>query len=92
MAAHQRLVTLAGGAPGAIRSMASAYDTRGGNFYNGGAYIRACEAWGEALGIYRGLDKRGVLSEFDHKNGLIAISKRVASTCNPPRAGLNGRL
>ena len=92
MAAHQRLVTLAGGAPGAIRSMASAYDTRGGNFYNGGAYIRACEAWGEALGIYRGLDKRGVLSEFDHKNGLIAISKRIASTCNPPRAGLNGRL
>ena len=92
MAAHRRLVALAGDAPGAIRSMATAYDTRGGNFYNSGAYARACEAWGEALGIYRGLDKRGVLSEFDRNNGLIAISKRVANTCNPPRAGLRGRL
>ena len=91
MAANRRLVNLAGDAPGAIRNMASAFDTRGGNFYNGGEYARACEAWSEALGIYRGLDKRGVLSEFDRNNGLTAISKRMATTCNPPRAALNER-
>ena len=92
IAAHRRLVALAGDAPGAIRSMAAAYNTRGGNFYNSGAYVRACEAWHEALIIYENLNKRGVLAEVDRNNGLIAISKRIASTCNPPRAALNGRL
>ena len=92
IAAHRRLVALAGDAPGAVRNMASAIDTRGGNFYNGGAYARACEAWAEALGIYQGLEKRRVLSDFDRNNGLTPITKRFARTCNPPRAGLEGRL
>ncbi len=91
IAAHRRLVELAGDAPGALRSMATATDTRGGNFYNGGAYARACEAWGDALAIYKKLEKRGVLSEFDRKNGLVQLPARIAATCNPPRKGLVGQ-
>jgi eukaryotic-like serine/threonine-protein kinase len=90
--AHRRLVALAGNAPGARVSMAAAIDTRGGSFYNGGAYVRACDSWAESLAIYRSLDKRGALSDFYRKNSLNAIAARIAITCNPPRKGLVGQL
>lgn len=89
--AHRRLVALAGNVPGALLSMAAAIDTRGGSFYNGGAYARACESWKESLAIYRSLDKRGALSDFYRKNGVGEITARLSKTCNPPRAALTGQ-
>ena len=45
IAAHRRLVALAGDPAGARRSMAQALRTSGGNFYNAKAYAKACGRW-----------------------------------------------
>ncbi|WP_426167552.1 protein kinase domain-containing protein [Sandarakinorhabdus sp. DWP1-3-1] len=54
VAAHRRMVTLAGDTDGPRRSMAMALTTVGGNFYTGGARGRACAAWQEALALLEG--------------------------------------
>ncbi|PZN97113.1 MAG: hypothetical protein DCF31_01285 [Alphaproteobacteria bacterium] len=54
IAAHRRMVALAGDTAGARRSMATALTTSGGNFYIGGARDRACAAWREALALFEG--------------------------------------
>ncbi|MFC7499610.1 protein kinase [Enterovirga sp. GCM10030262] len=91
--AHRRLVELAEDAPGAVRSMADAITTRGGNFYNGGDYAQACGAWREAAAIYGRLDKSGNLSEF-HKTSLADLRNYLAKSCEngPPRAGLGEEI
>jgi serine/threonine-protein kinase len=93
MAAHRRLVELAGNAPGALRSMATALSTRGGNFYNGGDYRRACDAWREARGIFLGFERRKVLTETD-RNGLGRVRNYLAASCDNgvPRAGLGKEI
>lgn len=92
IAAHRRLVELAGDAAGAKRSMASALRTEGGNFYNGGAYPRACVAWKEAVGLLTGLQTKGQLSDTDRKNALPELQDYLRKACDPPRDGLGEGL
>lgn len=94
LAAHRRMVTLAGGKPGARRSMVTAMQTLGGNLYNGGEYDRACALWREGHGVFTDLNQRGELSAFDQGNGLKELKRLLAANCEngPPRAGLKGRL
>lgn len=54
VAAHRRMVALAGNTAGARRSMATALTTVGSNLYAGGARDRACSAWREALALLSG--------------------------------------
>ncbi|HEX8641553.1 MAG TPA: protein kinase [Allosphingosinicella sp.] len=93
IAAHRRLVELAEGAPGAVRSMADAISTQGGNFYNGGDYARACAAWREAHGIYASLEARGSLSE-SHRASRSRLGDYLARSCDngPPRPGLGDEV
>jgi len=90
IAAHRRLVTLADNAPGALRSMAAALRTEGGNFYNGRAYDRACATWREALSVYTGLERRGALTETDRNNDMRDVRNYLRQACEngPPRAGM----
>lgn len=92
LAAHRRLVALAGNAPGARRTLAQARRTDGGNHYNGGDYAGACRIWAEALAIFEDLERRGELSESDRKNALAEMRDYSRRTCNPPRAGLGPSL
>jgi len=92
IAAHRDLVRRAEGAPGARRSLAAALMTHGGNSYNGTQYRRACEAWIEARGIYRGLNQEGALGERDRNTSLAEAEDFVQRGCNPPRRGLGGDL
>lgn len=87
---YRRLIELAGGAPGARRGLAMVLRTGGGNFYNGGAYARACGAWREARSIMETLDAEGSLSPTDRNNSLAEMRDYVARACEggPPRAGL----
>jgi eukaryotic-like serine/threonine-protein kinase len=92
--AYRRLVVLAGNTPGELRSMATVLATRGGNFYNGGAYPRACEAWREALSVFNGLEARGKLTETDRNNGVPELRNYLKGNCEsgPPRAGMGPRI
>lgn len=90
IAAHRRLVALAGAAPGARRSLATALHTRGGSYYNGGAYARACASWGEARAIFRALDAAGELSPADRANGVPQLDGYLRRNCGPPRPGEPG--
>lgn len=94
IAAYRRLVVLAGNTPGELRSMATVLATRGGNFYNGGAYGKSCEAWREALSVFNGLKARGKLTETDRKNGVPELQNYLKSNCEngPPRAGMGPRI
>jgi eukaryotic-like serine/threonine-protein kinase len=84
IAAHRKLVELSGNTPGALRSMATALSTQGGNFHNGGADARACTAWSETLSIFMALDKRGVLTGTDRKNGLPEVKDYIRDYCSGP--------
>ncbi len=88
--AYRHLVELAGGAPGARRGLAMVLRTGGGNYYNGGAYGRACAAWREAKAILETLDAEGALSPADRNNSLAEMRDFVARSCDggAPRAGL----
>jgi eukaryotic-like serine/threonine-protein kinase len=92
--AYRRLVVLAGNTPGELRSMATVLATRGGNFYNGGAYPQACEAWREALSVFTGLQARGKLTETDRKNGVPELQNYLKNNCEngQPRAGMGPRI
>lgn len=90
LAAHRRLVALAGASPGARRSMAASMRTIGGNHYNGRDYAGACRLWRDTLAIYRDFEKAGTLSETDRKVGMAEMSDFTKRACDngPPRAGL----
>ena len=92
--AHQKLVALAGNTPGALRSMAASMSTRGGNFYNGGDYVRACQAWRETLAVFTDLDRRGDLTTTDRNNGVPELRGYILKSCEggPPRAGLGPEM
>jgi eukaryotic-like serine/threonine-protein kinase len=91
---YRRLAELADGAPGARRGLAMMLRTGGGNYYNGGAYVRACTAWREARTILETLAAEDTLSPYDRNNSLIEMRDYVARSCEggPPRAGLGPEL
>jgi serine/threonine-protein kinase len=88
LAAHRRMVRLAGDAPGALRSMAQAMRTDGGNHYNGGDYAGACRIWSDTLAIFAQLDRRGALTDFDRKNSAAETRAYLHRACDPPRPAL----
>ena len=85
LTALRRLVVLSGNANGARRSLTAAVATRGGNHYNAGDYATACRWWGDALARYRQLEREGVLTETDRKNGIPDMERILKHGCNPPR-------
>jgi serine/threonine-protein kinase len=87
-ATHRRLVQLAGNAPGALRSMAQALRTDGGNHYNGGDYAGACAIWRDASAIFADLDRRGALTAGDRSAAAAELRTLIRDGCNPPRRGL----
>ena len=89
VATHRLLVERSDGSQGARRSLAAALATRGGNFYNGGQYARACEAWREAHAIYDSFARAGTISEWDRANALKEMQDFLRDACNPPRPGLS---
>ena len=88
--AFRGLVELADGSPGSRRALAMALRTGGGNYYNGGAYARACSAWREAKDIMETLDREGSLSQTDLNNSLPEMRDYVRRSCEggPPRRGV----
>lgn len=72
IAAHRRMVALAGNTAGARRSMAMALVTVGGNLYAGGARQRACGAWREALDL---LASNRSLGEEDRKTAMPRLRR-----------------
>jgi eukaryotic-like serine/threonine-protein kinase len=91
---HRRMVTLAGNAPGAFRSMTAALATHGGNHYTGGDYVGACRIWRETLDNWQLLDRRGVLTATDRTNGWPEVLNYYNRSCigGPPRAGMGPEL
>lgn len=89
IATHRQLVERSEGSQGARRSLAAALATRGGNFYNGRQYARACEAWREAHDIYASFARAGTISEWDRANSFKEMQDFIRDACNPPRAGLS---
>lgn len=87
---YRELVELADGSPGARRGLAMVLRTGGGNYYNGGAYGRACGAWREAKSILEGLEREGALSQTDRNNSLAEMTDFVRRSCDngPPRRGV----
>lgn len=90
IAAHDRLVAVAGDAPGARRSRVSALVTYGGNFFNGGDYVRACGTWRRADAAYADLDRGGVLTETDRQSSWPELKTLLTKNCEngPPRDGM----
>jgi eukaryotic-like serine/threonine-protein kinase len=89
IATHRILVERSEGSQGARRSLAAALATRGGNFYNGRQYARACEAWREAHAIYDSFERAGTISEWDRGNSLVEMRDFLRDACDPPRPGLS---
>jgi len=94
IAAHRRLVSLSRNAAGPRRSMAAAFRTRGGNFYNLHDYPAACAAWREAVTILAGLDRESALTAIDRANALPELRGFLAQSCDngAPRAGSGATL
>lgn len=92
LGAHRQTVERSGNAPGARRTLGEALRSAGVVYYNGGAYARACAAWDEALGVYRGLEREGKITGHDRTATLAEIKAASAAACNPPRKGIAGRL
>lgn len=86
---HDRLIRLSGDSPGAIRSKATTLATIGGNFYNGGDYVRACQTWRQADGLFATLERRGALGEADRASNWPDLKGYLANSCEngPPRMG-----
>lgn len=93
-AAQERLVRLAGNAPGALRSMATTLSTTGGNHYNGTDFAGACRVWRQSLGIFEALERRRELAETDRKNGMAELRHYLTSSCEngPPHAGMGSKM
>lgn len=92
LAAHRQIVALADNAPGQRRSMAATVKVIGGVYYNGRRYAQACRLWNEALDIYRDLDREGRLTGHDRTQPMAELARWTAAACNPPRAGIKGRV
>jgi eukaryotic-like serine/threonine-protein kinase len=94
IAAHRQMVALAGNAPGALRSMTAALSTHGGNHYTGGDYAGACRIWRQTLDNWEALDRRGVMTDTDRKNGWPEVLNYYNRSClgGPPRAGMGSEL
>ena len=92
LAAHRQTIAQSGNAPGARRTLGEALRSAGVVYYNGGAYARACGAWDEALGVYRGLEREGKITGHDRAATLAEVKAASAAACNPPRKGIAGRL
>ncbi len=90
--AQRRLVDLAGDTPGARRSYAQSLRTGGSSYYYGGDYAAACRIWQQAYDILSDLDRRGELTEVDRNGAYPEMRDFLHLSCNPPRAGLEGRL
>lgn len=90
LAAHRRIVQLAGNAVGARRSLSQALRTNGGNRYNGHDYAGACRHWQEARELMLQLDREGALSDSDRAGSLAEMTDFTARACGPggPRAAL----
>jgi serine/threonine-protein kinase len=87
LAAHDRLVALAGDAPGARRSRAASLRTQGTNRWNLKDTAGACRAWRDALATYDGLAAKGQLSKLDQNNSRPEVAGLVRDLCasaNPP--------
>jgi eukaryotic-like serine/threonine-protein kinase len=94
IATHQKMVALAGNAPGAFRSMTAALATHGGNHYTGRDYVGACRIWRQTLNNWELLDRRGVLTATDRTNGWPEVLNYYNKSCigGPPRAGMGPEL
>ena len=85
LAAHDRLVTLAGDAPGARRSRASTLRTQGGNRWILRDAPGACKAWRDALATFDALAAAGQLSKLDANNSRPEIAGFVTKLCKGPK-------
>jgi serine/threonine-protein kinase len=87
IAAHRRMVELAGDAPGALRSMNAALATYGGNFHTAGDYAEACRVWRQVIDNWELLDRRGQLTKTDRDRGLPEVQGYWTKSCanGPPR-------
>jgi eukaryotic-like serine/threonine-protein kinase len=94
IATHRQMVALAGNAPGALRSMTAALSTHGGNHYTGGDFVGACRIWRRTLDNWETLDRRGVMTDTDRKNGWPEVLNYYKKSClgGPPRAGMGPEL
>jgi tetratricopeptide (TPR) repeat protein/predicted Ser/Thr protein kinase len=92
LADHRQTIARSGNAPGARRTLGEALRSAGVVYYNSGAYARACAAWDEALGVYRGLEREGKITGHDRAATLAEVKVASAAACNPPRKGIAGRL
>ena len=84
---YRRLITLSGDAAGIRRNFSSALRIIGGNYYNGGAYARACEAWRQSTDLIGWLEANGELTGADKKR-REGLEGYRAKACDPPRPGL----
>lgn len=84
IAVNRDRVAKADGASGAWRAFAEVLNTSGTNHYNGADYAGACRLWRESRDIWRMLQKRAELSEWDVES-LEKATYRVANACDPPR-------
>jgi serine/threonine-protein kinase len=78
---HDRLVALAGDAPGAVRARASAMRSLAGNHDRLGERLAACAMWRRALASYEELDRRGALSDYDRNNPLAEGLGFLSTNC-----------
>ncbi len=84
LAAHDRLVALAGDAPGARRSRAASLRTQGTNRWMLKDTVGACRAWRDALESYETLAGKGQLSKLDSNNARPEVAGLVRDLCTGP--------
>ena len=93
MAIHRRMAKLANNAPGALRNVVTALNTRGADFYNGKAYKRACDAWQEGYDILVRLDENGGLSQLDREGEMKVLKHHLKTNCEGgPHAGMGSGI
>ena len=89
IAAHRRIVALAGNAPGAQRSLASALRTDGGNHDDGKDYAGACRNWRQSRDLMAALDREGARSDDIRTRSYAEMKDYVVRACDgEPRASL----
>ncbi|MFN7177622.1 MAG: hypothetical protein ACK4MX_12140, partial [Thermaurantiacus sp.] len=81
LSVHDQLVALAGDAPGARRTRASAMRTIAGNRDRLGDRPGACAMWTRTLAEYESLGRRDQLTDYDRNNGLPEGRAYLAANC-----------
>ncbi|MFN3591422.1 MAG: hypothetical protein ACK4TG_04470, partial [Thermaurantiacus sp.] len=81
LSVHDQLVALAGDAPGARRTRASAMRTIAGNRDRLGDRPGACAMWKRTLAEYDSLGRRDQLTDYDRNNGLPEGRAYLAANC-----------